>query len=150
MFETIISSIETFARDTEDYQTARLAIAVLIRMISVWCGPDKVGPGANAAPSSPDTAQAPLPGFENYVVERFSPLVWSIPSAANFNAYDAQAVVVLYEIANLQREIIKKIGESYVERIKNDLSNAGAKEDVQNEYLRLLAASFEGPKKENG
>ncbi len=108
MFEPIISSIETFARDTTDYPTARLAISVIIRMISVWSGPDKVGPKANATPTSPIATQSPLPGFDSYVLERFSPLAWSIPASPGFNAKDAQAKQVLHEAANLQVEIIKK------------------------------------------
>lgn len=148
MFEPIISSIETFARDTRDYQTAKLAIFVLIRMISVWSGPDKVGPGANNAPTSPVATQSPLPGFENYVVERFSPLAWSIPATPGFNSKDAQAKQVLHEAANLQLEIIKKVGEPYVERLKSDLSGMGVGGDNVEQYLRTLAAAFEGSKKE--
>lgn len=147
-FEPIISSIETFARDTHDYPTARLAIFVLIRMISVWSGPDKVGPGANAAPTSPVTTQAPLPGFDNYVIERFSPLAWSIPASPGFNSKDAQAKQVLFEAANLQTEIIKKIGEPYVERLKSDLNGMGMGSDGIDQYLRTLAGAFEGTKKE--
>lgn len=147
-FEPIISSIETFARDTHDYPTARLAIFVLIRMISVWSGPDKVGPGASSTPTSPITTQAPLPGFDNYVVERFSPLAWSIPAAPGFNSKDAQAKQVLHETANLQLEIIKKIGEPFVERLKNDLGGMGVGNDGVDQYLRTLAGAFEGSKKE--
>ena len=55
---------------------------------------------------------------------------------------------MLYETANLQHEIIKKVGESYAERLKGDLSGMGIGEDVQDQYLRTLAGSFEGPKKE--
>lgn len=117
-------------------------------MTSVWCGPDKVGPGANTTPTSPVSTQAPLPGFDNYVVERFSPLAWSIPASPGFNSKDAQAKQVLYETANLQLEIIKKIGEPFVERLKNDLSGMGVGGDGVDQYLRTLAASFEGSKKE--
>ncbi|KAF2643417.1 Exportin-T [Massarina eburnea CBS 473.64] len=147
-FETIITSIDTFARDTSDYQTARLALSVLIRMTSVWSGPDKIGPGANAAPTSPVAAQAQVPGFDNYVVERFSPLIWTIPAAPGFNSKDAQAKQVLYETASLQAEIVKKIGEPYVERLKIDLSGMGVSDDVVNQYLQTLAGAFEGDKKE--
>lgn len=142
----MISSIETFARDTRDYQTARLAICVIIRMIDVWSGPDKVGPGANAAPTA--TGTEPLPGFDNYVVERFSPLVWSIPASPGFNSKDAQAKQVLHETANLQTEIIKKVGEPYVERLKGDLGGMGVGGDGADQYLRTLAGAFEGTKKE--
>ncbi|KAF2632563.1 Exportin-T [Macroventuria anomochaeta] len=145
-FEPVVSSIETFARDTRDYQTARLAICVFIRMINVWSGPDKVGPGANATPTTPGTE--PLPGFDNYVVERFSPLVWSIPASPGFNSKDAQAKQVLYETANLQTEIIKKVGEPYVERLRGDLGGMGVGGDVVDQYLRTLAGAFEGAKKE--
>lgn len=145
-FEPVVSSIETFARDTRDYQTARLAICVIIRMIAVWCGPDKVGPGASATPTTPGTD--PLPGFDNYVVERFSPLVWSIPASPGFNSKDAQAKQVLHETANLQTEIIKKVGEPYVERLRSDLGGMGVSGDVVDQYLRTLAGAFEGAKKE--
>lgn len=148
MFEPIISSIETFARDTRDYPTAKLSIFVLIRMISVWCGPDKVGPGAGNTSTSPVASSTPLPGFDNYVVERFSPLAWSIPAMPDFNAKDAQAKQVLFEAANLQLEIIKKIGEPYVERLKSDLSGMGVGGDAGEQYLRTLAGAIEGPKKE--
>jgi exportin-T len=146
-FETIITSIETFARDTSDYPTARLALAVLIRMTSVWGGPDKVGPGANTTPTSPIASQAPLPGFDNFVVERFSPLVWSIPATPGFNSKDAQAKQVLYEAANLQAEIVKKVGEPYVERLKTDLLGMGVGEETVNQYITKLALAFEPPKK---
>ena len=115
-------------------------------MIDVWSGPDKVGPGANATPTTSVTE--PLPGFDNYVIERFSPLVWSIPSSPGFNSKDAQAKQVLYETANLQTEIIKKVGEPYVERLRGDLSGMGVGDDGVDQYLRTLAGAFEGAKKE--
>jgi exportin-T len=117
-------------------------------MINVWSGPDKVGPGANATSISPVTTQAPLPGFDNYVVERFSPLAWSIPASPGFNSKDAQARQVLFEAANLQTEIVKKVGEPYVERLKSDLSGNGVAADGVDQYLRTLAGALEGPKKE--
>jgi exportin-T len=119
-----------------------------MRMINVWSGPDKVGPGAKQTPTSPVTTEAPLPGFENYVVERFSPLAWSIPATPGFNSKDAQAKQVLYEAANLQTEIVKKVGEPYVERLKSDLSGNGVGPDDVDQYLRTLAGALEGTKKE--
>jgi|TARA_R110002003_G_scaffold1184_11_gene22674 exportin-T len=117
-------------------------------MINVWSGPDKVGPGANPTPTSPVATQAPLEGFDNYVVDRFSPLAWSVPASPGFNPKDAQARQVLYEAANLQTEIVKKVGEPYVERLKGDLSSNGVGGDGVDQYLRTLAGALEGSKKE--
>lgn len=117
-------------------------------MINVWSGPDKVGPGATHAPTSPVTTQSPLPGFDNYVVERFSPLAWAVPGSPEFNSKDAQAKQVLFEAANLQTEIVKKVGEPYVERLKSDLGGMGIGNDGVDQYLRTLAGTLEGTKKE--
>jgi exportin-T len=146
-FETVITSLDTFARDTKDYQTSRLAISVLVRMTSVWGGPDKVGPGANpTTPTSPvDTA---LPGFDNYIVERFSPLIWSVPGSPGFSSKDAQAKQVLQELSTLQAEIVKKAGEPYVERLRSELTGMGTSAEGVQQYLSTLAGAFEGQKKE--
>lgn len=117
-------------------------------MINVWSGPDKVGPGANTTTTSPVATQAPLPGFDNYVVDRFSPLAWSIPGTSGFNSKDAQAKQVLHEAANLQTEIVKKVGEPFVDRLKSDLGGMGVGSDGIDQYLRTLAGALEGPKKE--
>jgi exportin-T len=147
-FETVITSLDTFARDFKDYPTARLSLSVLIRMTAVWGGPDKIGPAANSTPTSPISSAETLPGFDNYVVERFSPLVWSVPASPGFNAKDAQAKQVLQELALLQAEIVKKVGEPYVERLKSDLAGMGSTGDMIDQYLRTLAGAFEGQKKE--
>ncbi|KAF2007356.1 Exportin-T [Amniculicola lignicola CBS 123094] len=146
-FQTVITSLETFARDNHDYPTARLAVAVLIKMTNVWGGPDKVGPGANATPISPIATQETLPGFDSFAMERFSPLTWSIPSAPDFNSKDAQAKQVLQEAATLQTEIVKKVGEGYVDRLRADLKGMGANDEMIDQYLRTLAAALENPNK---
>jgi exportin-T len=147
-FETVITSLDAFARDTNDYQTARLAISVLITMTSVWGGPDKIGPAANNTPTSPIASPETLPGFDNYVVERFSPLAWSVPGSPGFSTKDAQAKQVLHELARLQAEVIKKVGEPYVQRLKGELAGMGSNEEVVDQYLRTLAGAFENQKKE--
>ncbi|ORY08714.1 Exportin-T [Clohesyomyces aquaticus] len=147
-FDTIITSLDTFARDNNDYPTARLALTVLIRMTSVWGGPDKIGPASNNQPASPITAQAPLPGFDNFAVTRFSPLTWTIPASAGFNSKDAQAKQVLMEAAGLQEEIVKKVGEPYVERLREELRGMGLGQDMADQYLGKLASALENQKKE--
>ncbi|KAF2751691.1 Xpo1-domain-containing protein [Sporormia fimetaria CBS 119925] len=146
-FETIITSLDTFACDTKDYPTARLAISVLVKMTSVWGGPDKVGPAANT-PTSPVAAAESLPGFDNYIVDRFAPLAWSVPGTPGFSSKDAQARQVLMELGTLQAEIVRKVGEPYVTRLREELVAMGTPEDGVNEYLQKLAGAFEGQKRE--
>jgi exportin-T len=146
---TIMSSLYTFARDTKDYPTARLAISVLVKMTSVWGGPDKVGPGANNTPNSPiASTNATIPGFDSYIIENFSPLVWSVPSSSGFNIKDAQAKQVLQELGTLQAEIVKKTGEPYVQRLRADLSDMGSSPELVEQYLTSLAGALEGGKRE--
>ncbi|KAF2476232.1 Exportin-T [Lindgomyces ingoldianus] len=147
-FDTIITSLDTFARDNNDYPNARLALTVLIRMTAVWGGPDKIGPTTNSNTASPMTAQAPLPGFDSFVVTRFSPLAWSIPASPGFNSKDAQAKQVTMEAAGLQAEIVKKIGEPYVERLREELRGMGAGQEMVDQYLGKLAGALETQKKE--
>ncbi|OCK74737.1 Xpo1-domain-containing protein [Lepidopterella palustris CBS 459.81] len=142
-FDTIITTIEQFARDSSDYPNARVAIAVLIRMTAVWGGPDRTN-SSITDPTSPITASAPLPGFDNFAVTRFSPLAWSIPASSGFNAKDSQARQVLLEVAGLQSEILKKVGAPYIERLREELRGMGAGELQAEEYLRMLAGSVDG------
>jgi exportin-T len=117
-------------------------------MISTWSGADKIGPGASQPPTSPTAPQATIPGFENFVLDRFAPLVWSIPGSQSFNPKDAQARNVLQETAALQMEIVRKVGEPYVERLRMELGGMQVDPGVQEQYLASLAGAFEGVKKE--
>jgi exportin-T len=148
-FETIITSIDSFARDTTDYPNARLAITVLIRMTSVWCGPDKLSAtSSNSVPSSPINTQSSLPGFGEFAVTRFSPLSWSIPATSGFNPKDAQARQVLQEVAGLQAEILKKVGTPYGDQLRGELRGMGVNDQSIDEYLRFLVGALESQKKD--
>ena len=132
-----------------DYPNARLAVTVLIRMTSVWGGPDKLGAASNnATPTSPINTQSSLPGFEDFAVTRFSALSWSIPAAPGFLVKEAQARQVLQEVAGLQVEILKKVGSPYGDRLREELHNMGVEAQSVDEYLRVLVSALENQKKE--
>src|SRR5215471_5134229 len=103
IFDTVISTIEHFAKDIDDFPTAKMAFLVLSRMSSFWGGPD-ITPlliTSNGAPPS----QSVLPGFAHFMITRFSPLCWALPVTPSFNSKDAQAKQVLAEAAGLQKVI---------------------------------------------
>ena len=135
-FDTIITTIEHFARDPTDYPTARLAISVLTRMTAVWGGPDiPLNSGNPPAPT--------LPGFDHFAMTRFSPLSWSVPASQGFNSKDPQARLVLGELGGMQIEILKKTGDVYLQNLRQELSNMGVDQQGLDEYLGALTTKGE-------
>ncbi|KAI9686471.1 MAG: pre-tRNA nuclear export protein [Bogoriella megaspora] len=143
IFETIITTIEHFSRDTTDYSTARLALSVADKMCLTWGGPtisNSYTPASNEPQPIIITTSAPtLPGFDTFMIHRFSPLSWSIPSSPAFNAKDPQARQVVAEIATLQQNILAKTGDQYLTYLRDvELKNMGAGMDVVEQYLSAL------------
>ncbi|PGH09350.1 exportin-T [Blastomyces parvus] len=137
IFETVITTIEHFARDVDDFPTAKMAFSVLSRMSSLWGGP-AINQPANT--SNGDIAtQAALPGFAQFMITRFSPLCWSLPMTPTFNPKDAQAKQVLGEAAGLQKVIYSKTGQEYIEWLRGrELPGLGMGGDLIDEYVGSL------------
>lgn len=134
-FDPLLTTLEHFSRDTTDYLSARLAFAVLTRMIQVWGGPDLIVPPDANNPQSPSPT---LPGFDTFTMQRFSPLVWSLLSSPTFNPKDAQTRTVLGEAAQLQWTILRKTGVEYEMHLRNELSGMGLQDNATQEYVRRL------------
>ncbi|KAL9031146.1 MAG: hypothetical protein Q9196_000784 [Gyalolechia fulgens] len=129
-FATVISTIEHLAKDASDFPTAKLAFTVLTRMVITWGGPD-------IQTGSP---QPILPGFDRFMMERFSPLCWTLPSQPNFDPKDAYGRQAMGEAAGLQKAIYSKTGEEYLSYLRNnELSGMGMDAGTVDEYLRALA-----------
>ena len=138
IFDTLLTTLEHFARDGSDYPTARLALAVLTRMTLVWGGPDLTIP---ASPANPQAPSPTVPGFDTFIIQRFSPLSWSILSIANFNPKDPQARTVLSEAATLQWTILRKTGAQYERHLRDsEMRNMGFQDVMIDEFIRNLQA----------
>jgi len=137
IFETIISTIEHFAKDTSEHPDAKLATSVLTRMTAVWGGPDIPNPATNTAAPAPI-----LPGFDRFMITRFSSITWSLMTSPNFEPKDAQANRVIGEIAVLQQAILAKTGREYLNWLKDvELRNLGIPDPAIDEYLRSLTST---------
>ncbi|KAL8705777.1 MAG: hypothetical protein Q9201_001123 [Fulgogasparrea decipioides] len=133
-FANVISTIELLAKDASDFPTAKLAFTVLTYMVNAWGGPDVQVNNPNPQPT--------LPGFDRFMIERFSPLCWALPSQPNFEAKDAQGKQVMGEAAGLQMAIFTKTGEGYLSHLRNtELSGMGMDARTVDEYLRALSSS---------
>jgi Exportin-T len=129
-----MTTLEHFARDNTDLPTAKLAFAVLTKMVTTWGGPDIVkSNNENTAP------QPELPGFDRYMMERFSPLSWALPSSNGFNPKDAQARQVLLEVATLKKAIYLKTGRAYINWLSGgELRNTGMDEAAISRFIQAL------------
>ncbi|EGC46115.1 karyopherin-beta [Histoplasma capsulatum var. duboisii H88] len=137
IFETVITTIEHFARDVDDFPTAKMAFSVLSRMSSLWGGPD-INQPANGSNGN-ISIQPALPGFAQFMITRFSPLCWSLPMTPSFNPKDAQAKQVLGEASTLQKVIYLKTGQEYVDWLRGkELPEMGMGGDLINEYVGSL------------
>ncbi|RMZ89617.1 hypothetical protein DV736_g3146, partial [Chaetothyriales sp. CBS 134916] len=139
IFEAIISTLEHFAKDIEDYPTAKMAFVVMARMCTTWGGPDTVQ-DAGIKIDSAKNAHPALPGFDQFMIARFSPLCWAMPSNPTFNSKDAQARQVLTEAAALQKTIYLKLGDKYLNWMRdNELRSMGMSDAMVNEFLAKLS-----------
>lgn len=77
---------------------------------------------------------------------RFSSLCWSVPSTAGFDPKDPQARQVLFELASLQTEILKKNGAVYLERVREELRGIGVASPGLEEFLKNLTQASEREK----
>lgn len=133
-FETLVGTIEFFAKDAEDLPTAKMAFLALNKMCATWGGPDIT------LQANDTTPQPILPGFDHFMITRFSPLCWSLPKSASFNAKDAQARQALAEAAALQKVIFAKCGQEYLTWLReNELRETGMDERMMAEYLDALS-----------
>ena len=137
VFATVISTIEHLAKDTSDYPTAKLAFSVLARMVMTWGGPDLPSQQSGTSPTT--GPQPTLPGFDRFMMERFSPLCWAMPSDPTFNSKDAQANQALGEAAGLQKAVYSKTGQQYLIWLRDvELRNMGMGDDDIQGYLNAL------------
>jgi exportin-T len=136
MFETVITTIEHFSKDVEDFTTAKMALSVLAKMASSWGGPDIAPAASNGAAAG----QVALPGFGRFMITRLSPLCWALPATPSFNSKDALAKQVLAEAGGLQKIIYGKMGMEYIEYLRDrELPGMGMGADLVDEYVRTLS-----------
>ena len=135
-FESLISTLEHFVKDPNGLSDAKLAFAVLTRMCLAWGGPSLDPEDANAVP------QPELPGFDQFMIERFSPLCWALPSNPAFDPKDGQAKQVLAEAAHLQMAICSRTGHQHVSWLREvELRGMGMDEATVDEYVQAVGSS---------
>jgi exportin-T len=85
-----------------------------------------------------------IPGFDAFIISRFSPLSWVIPSSQTFKARDPSGRTLLAEIALMQQEILRKTGQSYVDALNYELQNMGVSDEDRQMYSMKLRGDAKG------
>ncbi|RGP75557.1 exportin-t [Fusarium sporotrichioides] len=139
-FEPMISSIIELAKTLEGNVTSsRLAFTLMMRMASIWGGPDVATISQN--PTAPSGSPNPaFPGFEQFMIDRFHSTCWEVIKNPNFRPFqDAQTKQVLTEIAGLEQIIYTKTGDVFIQELQNNLfPTLGVSGD---DFLRSLTTS---------
>jgi exportin-T len=102
--ETLLQSV-VFYSTNSDAACQRTAFSILHRLVAAWGGSSGAANGAGAG----------LPGFERFIYETLIGLIFEAPSKDTFDFRDAQAQIVLGEIATLAKTIYAKRGDEAVE-----------------------------------
>ena len=107
-------------------------------MVLTWGGSSSEKSGNGVSPAQ-GPSQSKLPGFDSFMMTTFSPLCWAIPSNPNFDPKDAQGKQVLGEAAALQKAILIKTGQEYLNYLRDvELSSMGMDSGTISEYLSTL------------
>lgn len=109
-------------------------------MVYTWGGPDIQSSPQQIDSVLPTVAPQPtLPGFDRFMIERFSPLCWAIPTQPTFDPRDAQGRLVLAEAASLQKAIYAKTGQEYLTWLREaELRGTGMDAATVEGYLVAL------------
>lgn len=111
-------------------------------MTLVWGGPDLPSQTSLTSDGATPASQPSLPGFDRFMIERFSPLCWALPSNSEFNPKDAQGKQVLSEAAGLQKAIYSKTGQEYLTWLRDvELRGMGMADSAIDEFLQTLCNS---------
>ncbi|KAJ1020096.1 hypothetical protein NDA16_004376 [Ustilago loliicola] len=103
--ETLLQSV-VFYSTNSDAACQRTAFSILHRLVAAWGG--STSDAANGASSSA------LPGFEGFIYETLIGLIFEAPTKEGFDFRDAQAQIVLGEIATLAKTIYLKRGDEMI------------------------------------
>lgn len=139
-FESLISSVIELGKTLEgNLGPSRLAFTILLRISSIWGGPDVAIISQN--PTAPTGSATPaIPGFDQFMIDRFHNTCWEVLRNPNFRpGQDAQTRQILVEIASLEQLIYTKTGDAFIQNLQNGVfPSLGINGD---EFLRSLTTS---------
>ncbi|KAF9353934.1 pre-tRNA nuclear export protein, partial [Mortierella sp. NVP85] len=144
----ILQSVLHYAQDMSDVPVSRMAFGILLRAVNSWGSQSEnaggygapVGNGSRSGSVSPDYSERlEAPGFYQFMYEHIVRVTFEVPLKPTFDLQDGQSMLVLGEIAGLQKAIVQKQGDvflSYLSQVY--LPSINCPPDLAQEYVQAL------------
>ncbi|KAL1916477.1 uncharacterized protein VTP21DRAFT_5668 [Calcarisporiella thermophila] len=125
----ILQSILHYASDTSNVQSQKLAFGILLKMVNAWA--ENQANGTNSSVN--------LPGFDQFVYGDLVRACFEVPAKPGFDLTDGQTVLVVGEIALLQRAIFERGGAAFADYLREGyLPSIQCPPSLADEYVQAL------------
>ncbi|KAF9961993.1 pre-tRNA nuclear export protein [Modicella reniformis] len=144
----ILQSVLHYAQDMSDVPVSRMAFGILLRAVNSWGSQGENSGGITptvvndnkSGSVSPDLSERlEAPGFYQFMYEHIIRITFEVPMKPTFDLQDGQSMLVLGEIAGLQKAMAQKQGDvflSYLSQVYLPSINCPA--DLAQEYVQAL------------
>ncbi|KAF9200449.1 pre-tRNA nuclear export protein [Haplosporangium sp. Z 27] len=144
----ILQSVLHYAQDMTDVPVSRMAFGILLKAVNSW-GSQGESAGANGTSTvngdengtnKGTTENGIAPGFYQFMYEHIVRVTFEVPMKSNFDLQDGQSMMVLGEIAGLQKALVAKQGDgilTYLSQVYLPSINCPA--DLAQEYVQALS-----------
>ncbi|OAQ25069.1 Xpo1-domain-containing protein [Linnemannia elongata AG-77] len=129
----ILQSVLHYAQDLSDIPVSRMAFGILLKAVNSWGsqGDDGGGDGTGE--------KLEAPGFYQFMYEHILRITFEVPMKPNFDLQDGQSVLVLGEIAGLQKAIALKQGDTFLSYLSQVyLPSIHCPPELAQEYIQAL------------
>ncbi|KAG0367569.1 pre-tRNA nuclear export protein [Gamsiella multidivaricata] len=148
----ILQSVLHYAQDMSDVPVSRMAFGILLKAVNTWGSQSESLAGAittNAANGNESTANGSTgtesgrkleaPGFYQFMYEHILRVTFEVPMKPNFDLQDGQSMLVLGEIAGLQKAMVMKQGDVFLTYLSQVyLPSINCPTELAQEYIQAL------------
>lgn len=153
----ILQSVLHYAQDLSDIPVSRMAFGILLKAVNSWGsqgessgaaaaaahanGKNGLSNGSSGSSGGGDGTEEKLeaPGFYQFMYEHILRITFEVPMKPTFDLQDGQSVLVLGEIAGLQKAIASKQGDTFLSYLNQVyLPSIHCPPELAQEYIQAL------------
>ncbi|KAI1313816.1 pre-tRNA nuclear export protein [Mortierella claussenii] len=149
----ILQSVLHYAQDMTDVPVSRMAFGILLKAVNSWGSQSESAGAANGDQSSSSASagtgvngdsgdfggKMEAPGFYQFMYEHILRITFEVPMKPSFDLQDGQSVLVLGEIAGLQKTMAMKQGDAFLTYLSQVyLPSINCPQDLAQEYVQAL------------